>query len=302
MPPIRDFFHLAEPANDGDAPRTRWRSESVAPLWRILSVSGYGLWSWLGLALALGFYPVGRSGTLLPLSVGMALVGIGLLVACLPWRGATDWYGWRPRRDSRPTHAAMLALLTFLPMLAVAGLARGDNVFWATRLAGALLSLSCVASMAFTGYRYQQQLPSAAQRAATSMPINRLVYAGYSGGLWLWLCILVHGEPVSPLGSYPWILLLLVFALLLGLLESMDWQSLERSENHARASADRGLALARFAAAFCTYVIPCLSLLLARREGLDLIAATLAVPSCLLGKWLERHLYESLLAQEQSRQ
>jgi hypothetical protein len=299
MQPIRDFSNPAEPANDGDAHRSRWRSESVAPLWRILSISGYGLWSWLGLALALGFYPAGRNGTLLPLSVGTAMVGIGLLVACLPWRGATDWYGWRPRRDSRPTHAAMLALLTFLPMLAVAGLARGDNVFWATRMAGAVLSLSCVASLAFTGYRYQQQLSSAAQRAVTSMPVNRLVFAGYAGGLWLWLSILVHGEPVSLLGSYPWILLLLAFALLLGLLESMDWESLARSESHARASHDRGLTPARFVAAFFTYVVPCVSLLVARSEGLDLIAAAVAVPSCLLGKWLERHLYESLLAHEQ---
>lgn len=299
MQPIREISHLTEPANDADAPSSGWRSESVAPLWRILSVSGYGLWSWLGLALALGFYPAGRNGTLLPLSVGTALVGIGLLVACLPGRGTTDWYGWRPRHDRAPTRAALLALLTFLPMLAVAGLARGDNVFWATRLAGAVLSLSCVACLAFTGYRYQQQLPSAAQRAATSMPVNRLVYAGYSGGLWLWLCILVHGEPVAPLGSYPWVLLLLVFALLLGLLESMDWESLARSDSHAAASGDRQRVPARFLAAFCTYVVPCVSLMLARSEGLDLVAATVAVPSCMLGKWLERHLYESVLARGQ---
>lgn len=295
MQPIRNISNAAPPANDGDAPNGRWRSESVAPLWRILSVSGYGLWAWLGLALALGFYPAGRNGTLLPLSVGTALVGVGLLVACLSWRGAADWYGWRPRRDSRPTHAAMIALLTFLPMLAVAGLVRGDNTFWATRLAGGVLSLSCVASLAYTGYRYQQQLCSASQRAATSMPVNRLVYAGYCGGLWFWLSTLIHGDLASPLGAYPWVLLLLVFALLLGLLEGMDWDSLGRSENHRQASGDRAVMPARFVAACFTYVVPCVALLLARREGLDLMAASIAVPCCLLGKWLERHLYESLL-------
>ncbi len=299
MQPIRELANTTKPANDDDARRSHWRSESVAPLWRILSVSGYGLWSWLGLALALGFYPAGRNGTLLPLSVGTALVGAGLLVACLPWRGAADWYGWRPRRDSRPTHAAMIALMTFLPMLAVAGLARGDNVFWATRLAGAVLSLSCVVSLAYTGYHYQQQLSSASQRAATSLPINRLVYAGYSGGLWLWLSTLAHGELASPAGLYPWILLLLGFALLLGLLEGMDWQSLSRSESHGRISRDRTLGTTRFMAAFFTYVLPCVALLLARREGVDLIAAAVAVPSCLLGKWLERHLYESLLVRDE---
>jgi hypothetical protein len=300
MQPIRELPNTAEPANDGDARKTHWRSESVAPLWRILSVSGYGLWSWLGLALALGFYPAGRNGTLLPLSVGTVLVGAGLLVACLPWRGAADWYGWRPRRDSRPTHAAMIALMTFLPMLAVAGLARGDNVFWATRLAGAALSLSCVTSLAYTGFHYQQQLSSASQRAATSMPVNRLVFAGYSGGLWLWLCTLAHGELVSPPGLYPWILLLLVFALLLGLLEGMDWQSLTRSESHGRASRNHAFGAARFMAAVFTYLLPCIALVLARREGLDLVAAAVAVPSCLLGKWLERHLYESLLVRAEA--
>ncbi len=300
MQPIRELPNTAEPANDGDARRTPWRSESVAPLWRILSVSGYGLWSWLGLALALGFYPAGRNGTLLPLSVGMLLVGAGLLVACLPWRGAANWYGWRPRRDSRPTHAAMIALMTFLPMLAVAGLARGDNGFWATRLAGAVLSLSCVTTLAYTGYDYQRQLSRTSQRAATSMPVNWLVFGGYSGGLWLWLCTLAHGELVSPSGLYPWILLLLVFALLQGLLEGMDWQTLGRSKSHGRASGDRALGPARFVAAFFSYVLPCISLLLARSEGVDLVAAAVAVPSCLMGKWLERHLYESLLVHEEA--
>jgi hypothetical protein len=295
MPAIRELPNTAKPANDDQAPRTRWGSESVAPLWRILSVSGYGLWAWLGLALALGFFPAGRSGTLLPLWVGTVLVSIGLLVACLPWRGAVDWYGWRPRRDARPTHAAMIALLTFLPMLAVAGLARGDNIFWATRLAGTALSLSCVVTLAYTGYHYQQQLSSASQRATTSMPVNRLVYAGYAGGLWLWLCTLTHGEWASPPGLYPWTLLLLVFALLQGLLEGMDWQSLVRSESHASVAREYALRPARFVAALFTYVLPCVSLLLARKHGIELVAAALAVVSCLLGKWLERHLYESLL-------
>lgn len=299
MQPIREIPHSAEPANDDNARKRRWRPNSVAPLWRILSVSGYGLWSWLGLALALGFYPAGRNGTLLPLSVGMALVGVGLLVACLPGRGASDWYGWFPRRDSRPTHAALIALLPFLPVLAVAGLARGDNIFWATRLAGAVLSLSCVAGLAYTGYQYQRQLPSPSQRAATSMPVNRLVYAGYSGGLWLWLSTLVHGELVSPPGLYPWILILLVFALLLGLLEGMDWQSLDRSESHGRTSLDLVPGPARFAAAFFTYVLPCIALLLARQKGVDLVAAAIAVPSCLLGKWMERHLYEARLIRDE---
>jgi hypothetical protein len=247
------------------------------------------------LALVLGLYPAGRSGTLLPLCVGTVLVGAGLLVACLPWRGASGWYGWYPRRDSRPTRAALLALVTFLPMLAVAGLARGDNIFWATRLAGAVLALCSLASLAYTGYRFRRQLSPASQRAAASLPLSRLVFAGYAGGLWLWLCTLAEGELVAPRGLSPWIMLLLTLALLLGLLEGQGWQALGRLDAYGSAGHEQALRPARFVAALFTYVLPCIALLLARQDGVDLIAAALAVPSCLLGKWLERHLYESLL-------
>ena len=295
MQPFRELPSTAKPANDADGPTTHWRAESVAPLWRILAASGYGLWTWLGLALVLGLYPAGRNGTLLPLSVGTMLVSVGLLVACLPWRGASGWYGWHPRRDSRPTRAALLALVTFLPMLAVAGLVRGDNIFWATRLAGAVLALCSLASLAYSGYRFRRQLSPASQRAAASLPLSRLVFAGYAGGLWLWLCTLAQGELVAPRGLYPWIMLLLTLALLLGLLEGQGWQALGRLGTHGSASLEHALQPARFVAALFTYVLPCIALLLARQDGVDLIAAALAVPSCLLGKWLERHLYESLL-------
>jgi hypothetical protein len=295
MQPLRNSPSSAKPANDADAPTASWRAESVAPLWRILAASGYGLWAWLGLALVLGLYPAGRSGTLMPLSVGTALVGAGLLAACLPWRGAPDWYGWRPRRDIRPTRAAMLALATFLPMLAVAGLARDGNIFWATRLAGAVLTLCSLASLTYTGYRFRQQLSVSSQRAAASLPVSRVVFAGYAGGLWLWLCTLAQDEPAAPVNLYPWILFLLTLALLLGLLEGQGWQALGGSARHGNATHEGALQPARFVAALFTYVLPCTALLLAREDGVDLIAAAVAVPSCLLGKWLERHLYESQL-------
>jgi hypothetical protein len=277
-------------------PPTYWHgAESVAPLWRILAASGFGLWAWLGLALLLGLYPADRNGTLMPLLVGTLLVGSGLLVACLPWRGASDWYGWRPWRDSRPSRAALLALATFLPMLAVAGLVREHNIFWATRLAGAALTVCSLSSLAYTGYRFCRQLSPPAQRAATSLPISRLVFAGYAGGLWLWLCVLALDEPKPRHGLYPWIMVLLALALLLGLLEGLAWHSLADSSSHGGVAREQALRPARFAAALFTYVIPCIALLLTRHEGVGLVAAALAVPSCLLGKCVERSLYESLL-------
>ncbi len=295
MQPARGYPHSTPPANDPDMPPTYWRAESVAPLWRVLAASGFGLWAWLGLALLLGLYPADRNGTLMPLLVGTLLVGSGLLVACLPWRGASDWYGWRPRRDSRPSRAALLALATFLPMLAVAGLVREHNIFWATRLAGAALTACSLSSLAYTGYRFCRQLSAPAQRAATSLPISRLVFAGYAGGLWLWLCVLALDEPKPKHGLYPWIMVLLALALLLGLLEGLAWHSLAGSSSHGGVAREQALRPARFAAALFTYVIPCIALLLTRHEGVGLIAAALAVPSCLLGKCVERSLYESLL-------
>ena len=295
MQPLRGLPDTSPPANDADMPMTYWQVESVAPLWRILAASGYGLWAWLGLALLLGLYPADRNGTLMPLSVGTLLISTGLLVACLPWRGASDWYGWRPRRGNRPNRAALLALATFLPMLAVAGLARGHNIFWATRLAGATLTVCSLSSLAYTGYRFCRQLSPSAQRVAASLPINRLVFAGYAGGLWLWLCVLALGELTAPRGLYSWIMLLLALALLLGLLEGLAWQSLAGSASHGGAAREEALRPARFVAALFTYVIPCIALLLTRHAGIDLIAAALAVPSCLVGKCLERNLYESLL-------
>ena len=292
MQPISQPPNPAPPANDDDMPL---RPESAAPLWRILAASGYGLWAWLGLALTLGMYPLGRGSTLIPLAIGAVMVGAGLLAAWLPWSGAPDWHGWKPRHDIRPTHAAMLALVTFLPMLAVGGLARGANDFWATRLAGAALMLCSVASLAYTGYRFRNRLSPSLQHAVSALPVSRLVFAGYAGGLWLWLCLLTQSEPVSSVGVYPWILILLVLALLLGLLEGLDWQALGNTGSHPGPLRDGALRPARFVAALFTYVFPCIALLLARTEGIDLIAAALAVPSCLLGKWMERRLYESLL-------
>ena len=186
----------------------------------------------------------------------------------------------------------MLALATFLPMLAVAGLVRGDNIFWATRLAGAVLALCSLASLAYTGYHFRRQLAPALQRAAASLSLSRLVFAGYAGGLWL--CTLAQGELIAPRGLYPWILLL-TLALLLGLLEGQGWQSLGKLGVHGNAALEHALQPARFVAALFTYVLPCTALWLARQNGIDLIAATVAVPSRLLGKWLARNLDESLL-------
>lgn len=272
------------------------RRVPLAPLWHILAASGFGLWAWLGAALFLGMYATGRS-ILVPLGLGALLAGVGLLVACLPWRGAADWYGWWPRRDSYPTRTAMMALGTFLPGLAVAALARDGNGFWVTRLAGVALTLGSLASLTSNGFRFRRQLSSSLQRAATSLPVSRLVFAGYAGGLWMWLCALAQGEPAIPARLYPWwILLLLMQALLLGLIEGQGWQALVAARHRGNVARAYELQPTRLVAASLTYGVPCVALMLGGSFSFGLVVAAVAVPSCLLGKWLERHMYESALA------
>src|SRR5690349_14204575 len=160
-----------------------------ATLLRMLALSGYGLWMLLGLALALGIYRGGRSEALLPLALGAGFVSVGLVVACLHLPGLSEWHGWFPARRSRPTREALLALAAYLPMLAVAGLVRGDNAFWATRVAGAALALCSAASLVYTVHNYRRRLSAGMLRRSAQLPVSRLVAAWYAGGLWLWLCL-----------------------------------------------------------------------------------------------------------------
>jgi hypothetical protein len=276
----------AVPANDADgAGAARSASHVAAPLWRVLAVSGHGLWAWLGLALLLG-YQQGRNDTLLPLAVGLILAGFGLLLACLPGRAPRDWYGWRPRRDSRPTRAALLAFVTCLPMLGVAGLARGDNEFWATRLAGAALALCSLASLAYNNYDRRQPWRPLAPSSSSLVPVRRLLFAAYAGSLWLWALSLAQDQSDSPFLGRPWLLLALVLAVATGTMGALRWRSL----GQRRPERTAALRSARWLAMTLGYGVPVLALALAVAPQLPtpLLAAVVAVPSCLAGRWLEQ--------------
>lgn len=297
MQPIHPSPNAAAPANDANgAQASRPVAHVAAPFWRVLATSGYGLWAWLGLALALDRQD-GRSGTLIPLTAGLVLVSFGLLLAYLPWRGTTrDWYGWQPQRDSRPTRAALLAFATYLPMLAVAGLARGENDFWATRLAGAALALCSMASLAYNNYSHRRRwLGPLSSPSASQLPIKRLLFAAYAGGLWLWVSLLAQGQLDSPFVGFSW--LLLALAVLLGVLETLSWRSL----GQRRAERTAALRSARWLAVVLTYVVPALALLLATQIATPLLAATLALSSCLLGRWLEQRQFAAVRRNDDAR-
>lgn len=292
MPPISSSPDAA-PANDANGSQAvRTATHVAAPFWRVLATSGYGLWAWLGMALVLG-RPDGRSGTLVPLAAGLVLAGFGLVLACLPGRGAAhDWYGWQPYRDSRPTRAALLAFVTYLPMLAVAGLARGDNDFWATRLAGAALALCSLASLAYNHYDHRRRwLRPAPPSSSQQFPLRRVLFAGYAGGLCLWAITVAQGQQGSPFLGMPWLAVLLGLAVVTWVTEAGAWRSLGR-RRPARTAALRS---ARWVSVLLAYAVPALAIMLAMWIHTPLLtAAVVAAPSCLLGRWLEQRQFAAV--------
>jgi len=276
----------------------------VQMLLLVLTICGYGLWMLLGLALALGIYSFGRGEALVPLMLGCVFVSAGPLLASLRWLPMMpDWYGWQFSNRQRPTRETLMLLTTYLPMLGVAGLAHGDNDFWATRLAGATLMLCSLASVLFGAYGYRARRLPELTGIASQMPISRVVSAWYGGGLWLWLCVISQDASNWPGGGRPWILGLLLLALLLGLVEGMRWQALQFSSVDGREPSEilTGLQTPRFTAAALTYAVPCLSLLLAHLFRDDRWMALLAALACVLGKSLELRLFDIALYRRAAR-
>ncbi|HXP01884.1 MAG TPA: hypothetical protein VN813_15385 [Luteibacter sp.] len=261
------------------------------------SATGYGLWMVLGTGLALGLYPDGRGDVLAPLAIGLILVGAGLVATCLRLPFAPEWHGWNPVKRMMPTSEGMIAMANFLPMLALAGLARGGNDFWATRLAGAALMLCSLATLVYTARGDSRDLPPPLASVANAWPLGRTISALFAGGLWFWLCVTLQVEtPSDPLN--PWRLALLAVALALGIVEGMRWRALRQmAEDRGNAdSITRGrgaasLLLWRFAVATLSVGLPCLLLVAHPGGSLHALAAGLAALSCVIGQCLEQRLY-----------
>ncbi|WP_199097697.1 hypothetical protein [Dyella sp. ASV21] len=277
------------------------RASAVQPrplqttLLHVASSGGFGVWLLLGLSLAIGVYPAGRGDVLVPLALGGLLIGTGLLSACLhaPWM--PNWHGWRIGAGSRPTRDALIALATILPVLAVAGLARGDNTFWVTRLAATALAVCSLTSLIITAFGdARRRVPAMDLRLATQLPLSRVITAAYGGGLWLWLCVAGQDSDGTDDASMNWIILLLMLALLRGLVENLRWQSvlMRLPGLHPRME----LQPRRYLAVVLEYAVPCAALLLASFDDGRLLAAGVAALSCLWGMGIELSLYDEALA------
>ncbi|MBB3226688.1 hypothetical protein FHW69_001278 [Luteibacter sp. Sphag1AF] len=297
-------------AENKDAPRSGehagMREDDASPaqslfsfagvLLQVATATGYGLWMVLGTALAMGLYSDGRGEVLAPLTLGLVLVSLGLVAACLHLRFAPDWHGWNPLKRTMPTGEGMIAMANYLPMLALAGLARGDNDFWATRVAGAALMLCSLATLVYSARGISRRLPTALASVANALPLGRTVSALFAGGLWFWLCVALQADsPVDPVS--PWRLALLAVALVLGVVEGARWQALRRlaEEQGTIVRLDAGgtafsLLGRRFAAAALSVGLPCL-LLVIHGGVMHASMAGLAALSCVIGQCLEQRLY-----------
>lgn len=272
-------------------------SAGLAPmLLEVLALCGYGLWMLLGLALALGLYSSGRGDALVPLALGCAFVSAGLLAACLRLRVISEWHGWQVGRMQRPTREALLALATYFPMLALAGLVRGDENFWTMRLVSMVLvlcSLSCLISSAY-GYRTRRLAHQAG--VAGQLPISRVLSAWYGGGLWLWVCLAFQTDLTGAAANpWPWAIGLLLMAMLLGLVDGVGWQSLRGASLGDPLQRPQGLQPRRFLAATLICAVPCLSLLLVPVLPGGRWLAPCAAGAYIVGKSLELWLYDFAL-------
>lgn len=152
----------------------------------VLSGAGYGLWCWLGAALAAGMYPRTGTGVWVPLAFGFVLVTAGLLASTVhlgrperAWRALSQW------RSSWLSREGIASLVAYLPMLAVAWLAFVGRGGPALRIAGALLALCALVTVFCTANIYRSLKTIRAWRTPQVLPLYFL-FALLAGGLWLW--------------------------------------------------------------------------------------------------------------------
>lgn len=204
----------------------------------VLSGAGYGLWCLLGAALTFGIYPAGRGSVLGPFAIGFVFVSAGLIASTLHLgRPARAWRAFSQWDSSWLSREGLAALATYLPAFAVAGLARSDNLFPATRIAGALLSVCAIVTIVCTANIYTSLKPIAAWRDQRVLPLY-LLFGLLSGGLWLWAYLVFN--PGRGIAS-AFVLALLLLGLTAGVLKSLYWKTLDSTRKPPDAGHATGL-------------------------------------------------------------
>ena len=253
----------------------------------VLSGAGFGLWALLGGALAIGVYPPGRGNVLAPLAIGFVFASVGLLSSTLHLgRPARAWRAFSQWDSSWLSREGLASVATYLPMLAVAGLARGDHQFIPTRIAGALLCVCALITLFCTARIYTSLKPIAAWRDPSVLPLY-LLFGVWSGGLWLWAYLAFNPGILAG----PFALGLLALALIAVGLKFIYWKRIDalRAPDTGHATGlDRFGAVRAFEAPSTeeTYLTREMAFVLARKHARRLRGIALALfffaPSLLL--------------------
>lgn len=195
-----------------------------------LSGTGFGLWTWLGLRIALGAPLQGFQalGWWLLLLVAGALAAIGLLASfwhlgkpLRAWRAFSQW------RTSWLSREGVFAVASFAPACALALLLPGDGapqIDIAIRLLAAVLALLSLATIACTAMIYASLKPIPAWGHRLVLP-GYLLFALLTGGLPL---LMVTGPGAGGLDrALP--VVLAVIALVLLALKLVYWRDIDRT-------------------------------------------------------------------------
>ena len=263
------------------------------------SGAGYGLWVWLGLMAATG-QPLARTPTGVALALGFILVTAGLLSSTLhlgkplrAWRAFSQW------RSSWLSREGVAAVLCYLPALWLAAASYQETD---ARIAGALLAILSIATVACTAMIYASLKPIPAWRHPLVLPVY-LAFALFTGGLLLATVFGLAGWPLSNMTGFA----VMLGAAVLWRLKRRAWRDIDTTPMPVTRNSALGIAEDRKISVFerphteANYLLREMGFVLARKHSrrlrviatifFALVPALLALPVYLLvhidaGPWL----------------
>jgi DMSO reductase anchor subunit len=163
-----------------------------------LSGAGYGLLFWLGVLGAFDRAPQGWAFALASMGLSLGLITIGLMASTFhlkhperAWRALTQW------RSSWLSREGVLALLTYLPALAMAlAWPIQGEVAGLWRSISALAALGAVLTVSATAMIYASLKPVRSWRSPWTLP-GYLAFAGFTGALLLASLLELFGRPAD---------------------------------------------------------------------------------------------------------
>ncbi len=193
-------------------------------LFSTLSGTGFGLWFWLGFRIAFG--PAREQfevlGWIFGLVLGALLVGFGLFASfwhlgkpLRAWRAFSQW------RSSWLSREGVLAMLCFIPVLAILLLPSATPLIWIHSI-GLLLSIGSIATVYCTAMIYASLKPIPAWRHPLVVPVY-LLFALFAGGIPASLFISWQPFAGRMLGGF-----LVIGATALWLLKQRYWREIDR--------------------------------------------------------------------------